>query len=516
MTTLTTRQRDLLSLLIESDGPVVASVMAERMQLTPRQVNYDLKGLRAWLAKRDISLNAKPGVGAELICSGAKSEALLLELKRSEQFQLVLSIEQRQQLFALTLLVADKPIILNQLQLWSQLSRTTILKDLDVVEEWVKTNGLKLNRRPNYGFDIVGSEQLKRQAIATLLWSQTSLGKPLTIIDFAKGLSFSMDGDAKLLPLVAKVDKAIGNWDVKRSYGHVAFAEAQLGGRFTDDAVRIIALVFAIQYDRVNSGHTVDKVDQTDLSWLQARDVWEIASDIARHLGRHLNGNWPITEIAQIAMYLLTAPRNERWPDDLQTDRSFSELINKLMQVIVDAYKLPALANDKTLHDGLVTHIVPACLRYRFKIWFPTDFSDAELPAKLKFERDLSSELAQIIEQRMEVVLPQGEINNIAMMLRAAYIREHPGRVRDVIVVCPSGMASAQLLVARLSARFSGMGTFRVVSLRELGQGRIDSAELVITTVPLGPSINTYQKNVIQVHPLLLPEDVEKITRWLA
>ena len=82
-------------------------------------------------------------------------------------------------------------------------------------------------------------------------------------------------------------------------------------------------------------------------------------------------------------MHLLTAPRNERWPDDLEIDKSFSELIDELVQIIVDAYQLPSLAQDKTLRDGLVTHIVPACLRHRFHIWVPSDSSETELAEKL-------------------------------------------------------------------------------------------------------------------------------------
>ena len=45
-------------------------------------------------------------------------------------------------------------------------------------------------------------------------------------------------------------------------------------------------------------------------------------------------------------------------------------------------------------------------------------------------------------------------------------------------------MATAQLLVARLKARFPRMGKFRVVSLRELDQEILILLELIITTVP--------------------------------
>ena len=61
---------------------LVAADMADQLQLTPRQVNYGLKGLRAWLAQRDIVLNATPGVGAEIICSTEKVSVLVRNLTR--------------------------------------------------------------------------------------------------------------------------------------------------------------------------------------------------------------------------------------------------------------------------------------------------------------------------------------------------------------------------------------------------------------------------------------------------
>jgi hypothetical protein len=54
-----------------------------------------------------------------------------------------------------------------------------------------------------------------------------------------------------------------------------------------------------------------------------------------------------------------------------------------------------------------------------------------------------------------------------------------------------------------------------VLSLRELNEARVQAADLVIITAPPPRSLAQYD-NVIRVHPLLLPEDVEAITTWLS
>ncbi len=515
MSTLTTRQRDILQLLLEANGPLGAGELAEQMQLTPRQVNYGLKGLKKWLAQRDVALEVTPGVGAELACSADQGRVLTQELTRDAHFQLVLSVEQRQQLLALMLLVAEEPFILYQLQQLAQVSRTTILKDLDAVEAWLESGGLHLERRQNYGVWVAGPEHLLRQALAALLWGETTLGQPLTKMTHTHGLTFELQTDADLLPIVKQASAAMKAWDTRRTFGQVAYAEDQLGGRFTDDAVLFLALVLAIQTQRVQGGRLIDG-EGINWTWLQESTVWATAVQIARHLGRKVHGNWPDSEIAAIAMHILAAPRNERWPGDLEIDQAFTELIDELVQHTVAAYDLPGLEQDKTLRDGLVIHIIPACLRHRFGLWLPSSYPAMNLSEKYAVERNLAHSLAEVIQARTAVSLPESEINNIALLLRAAYIREQPNRVQEVIVVCPSGMATAQLLVARLKTRFPRLGNLRVVSLRELNQHVTAAAELVITTVPLPDSTIKNQRNVIQVHPLLLPEDIEKITQWLA
>jgi mannitol operon transcriptional antiterminator len=515
MTSLTTRQRDILQLLVESGEPIGSADLAKQMKLTSRQVNYGMKGLRVWLEQRDVDLKITPGVGAQLLCSPEKCKELLRELTTDAGFQLVLSVDERQQLIALILLVADEPIILYQLQQLTEVSRSTILKDLEPIESWINTQELLLERRTNYGFGILGTEKARRKALSTLLWGQTPLGKPLTKMAHAKGLIFELGTDANLMPIVAKVSSILKRWDVQRTFRQVAFAEAQLDGRFTDDAVLDLALNLAVQTDRVQSGNIV-LIDEPTLTWLRSLNIWSVAAQIAKHLGWRTNTKWPETEIAYGAMHFLTAPRNDRWPGDLEIDHIFTQLIDELLQQIVNSYGLPHLAHDKTLRDGLVIHIIPACLRRRFKLWSPAEASQTELSNKYSFEWELATSLGKIIEKRTAVTLPDNEINNIALLLRAAYIREHPNLIQEVIVVCPSGMATAQLLVARLKARFPRLGILRVVSLREIDQTIIENAELIITTVPLTNVPIEQQDNVIQVHPLLLPEDIETITQWFA
>lgn len=514
MSALTTRQRDLLQHLLDAEGPLASAVLAERMDLTPRQVSYGLKGLQRWLAQRDVQLKATPGVGVALDCSGEEVANLRKELNGGKQFQLILTPEQRQQLLALLLLDADEPFILQQLQQFMDVSRTTVLADMDGLEPWLAQHDLQLKRRPNYGIEVSGSEQARRQALGAWAWGETPFGPALIQLTHGEELLFTLQDDARLLPVVQRTAAIVRRWDMQRVFSQVAYAERQLGGRFSDDAVLYLALCFAIQATRVKDGFVV-RVGDDDAAWLKARTVWPVAAEMAKRACWGVGQPWPEEEVAFIAMHLLAAARNERWPGDLEVDDAFTELVDGLMQQIAARYEIAALEHDRTLQDGIVVHAVPAYLRWRFGLWMPSPPAATTLSPKYAFEHHLARELAEKMEQRLGVRLPEGEINNIALMLRAAYIRERPSRVREVLVVCPSGMATAQLLVARLKTRFQRLSEPTVLSLRELNTGRMASADLVITTTPLPRNYEDFA-SVIQVHPLLLPEDVEAITNWLS
>ena len=514
MTAITTRQRDLLHLLLNSNVPLGAAKLAAHMQLTPRQVNYDLKGLKKWLANQNVILTATPGVGVIINSTPEQNLRLSNKIGSDDRLQLVLTAEQRQQLLSFLLLVNDEPTILYQLQQLTDVSRSTILKDLDAISEWFDCWQLRLERRPNFGIWVEGNEHKRRQATLGLLWGETPFGEPLTLITHSSGVVFTLGDDADLLPIVQQTVVKIQQWHTDRTLSQVAYVEKQFNGRFSDDAVRFLALAWAIQTNRIRQQHYISTIP-ISLDWLKTLVVWPVAEKIAKRLGWHSQRGVPEAETAVLAMHILSAPRNDRWPGDLDIDNTFTSLIDRLMIQIQKAYGLPTLRLDNTLQDGLVTHIIPACLRHRFQLWMPSSLLNTKLAEKYVVEHELAHQLAETVKQHTGAILPEDEINNIAMLLRAAFIRERPNRAQEVIVVCPSGMATAQLLVARLKSRFPRLGTIKVISLRELNETRAAAAELIITTAPL-PSVIREKTDVIQVHPMLRPEDVEAITQWLA
>ncbi len=514
MASLTTRQRDLINFLLTHPGPIVVSDIARQMELTPRQVTYSLKGVRSWLQDRDVELRVTPGIGIELLWSEEEQDSIKNELFADANFQLVLSVGQRQQLFTLNLLISDEPLILFNLQQVGQVSRTTILKDLEGVGEWVLEFGLNLERRPNYGIWISGPERNKRQALAALLWGDIPFDDSLWQMTHVDGLKFGLSQDAHLMPILEEVNALVEKLNTKAMMSLVATAEASLGGRFSDQGVLHLALAIAILAYRIDEGQFLNFDHISDFE-LDDHPVWAVAQQLLRKLYVNVDAQSLQAETTMIAILLLSCAKSDRYPGDLETDFRFPALIEMMMKTIGEAYELEELSGDATLRDGLIANVLPACHRKRFRVWTPVPIqSDILSNQKYAFENQLSRHLADEIDYATGIKLSTADITNLAFLLRAAYIRERPYQLREVVVVCPSGMATAQLLMARLKARFPRLGNVTVISMREVDSERLREVDLIITTVPLA-GLDT-AVDIIQVHPQLLPEDVSRITEWLA
>ena len=511
---LTNRQRDILKILLEAGKPISSVELAGLLRLTPRQVIYSMPAVREWLKQHNEDLNIHPGSGFSLIITRKQALDLQQEINFHSSTQIVLSISQRQQLLALFLLIKPGPFILSQLEEILQVSRMTVFKDLDEIEAWFSEGGIKLTRKPHFGVQAECTEKARQQAIAKVIWGETPFSKdPVAEVTHVDGLAFDLKGHVHLLPILEYVNTFLSHINIRRTVALVTKAEEQLGGRFTDDAVLNLALIFAIMANRVQGGHHLE-MDERLANELKTLPIWPVAGFISHRLGSESNSVWKNMDIAGIAMELLAAPRNEILPGELVRNQGFELDIRRIMEYISEAFTISKLKHDQTLQNGLLNNIIPACFRQRFNLWFPDSLNKVDLPEQSERELGIAGGIVDIVRENTGVLLNENDVNILVMLLRAAYIRNR-SYLEHVIVVCPSGMATAQLLVARLTARFPYLSSVEVVSMRDLTYALMLSADLILTTVPL-PRQYSDNPKVIRVHPLLMPEDIEAITRFLS
>lgn len=500
--------------MLNMDAPVGASTLGQQLHLTPRQVQYGLREVKSWLVQRQTEVRHVPGVGIQILCTPEQRQHLLRELSSQSRFQLILTPDQRQQLLALVLLLANEPRTLGQLQNDFEIARVTVLKDLDAATVWLAMFGLTVARRQHRGCWVAGSELARRQALAALLWGDVPHAQPLLSTTHRQGLVFTLAQDAALLPILSDLLRQLGGWDLPTAEATVATMERELGGRFTDESALQLALHIATQARRVRQQHYVAIAPEA-LGWLRTLPIWPLASREGVRLWPGLPPHVAEAETAALALQMLSSVRDEPWRKLGQQSGLVADMLAQFMADIGRAYSAPELADDQLLRDGLEAHILPACVRQRFGLWGTARATGEIQTERYAFERGVAARIAAQIAAETGVVLPPSAHDDLVLLLRAAIVRARPERARHVLVVCPSGMATTQLLVARLKARFPRFGTFEVLSIRELNAERIIGADLIITTVPL-PIAGELPVEVLHVHPMLSPEDITALMQWMA
>jgi len=125
----------------------------------------------------------------------------------------------------------------------------------------------------------------------------------------------------------------------------------------------------------------------------------------------------------------------------------------------------------------------------------------------------VASEIVAALHPVGDAVVPQEEVGFLTMYLAGSLERNRLRPKTRVTVVCPAGMATAWILVSRLSAEFPNVEITRVVS-KTAFESDLDVAatDLVVSTVPLD-QLSSVQ--TVVVSPLLRERDLRHLSRIL-
>jgi transcriptional antiterminator len=87
MITFTTRQREILKIILEANRSVGSVELANMLHITSRQVNYSMKGVIVWLHQHDQDLSVVPGVGfaVKLTADQTRTLSPLMSLKEIQE-----------------------------------------------------------------------------------------------------------------------------------------------------------------------------------------------------------------------------------------------------------------------------------------------------------------------------------------------------------------------------------------------------------------------------------------------
>lgn len=169
MQQLTKRESQLLIYLLEMTEPVTIKQLAEKESVSVRTIKYDLDDIRDWLIERNQELHSKRSQGIWLSVSDSDRIKLKSELMDVNRLELFADQGLRINRLLIMLLVTKEAITALKLANALEVSKDTIMNDLDELEHHFLKEGLVLNRQTRKGFWITGKERLVRLTIEEIL-----------------------------------------------------------------------------------------------------------------------------------------------------------------------------------------------------------------------------------------------------------------------------------------------------------------------------------------------------------
>ncbi len=482
---LSLRQQKLLHLLMQAEDALTGAELASGLQVTSRTIRSDVKMLTDKLQENGAYIALKRGKGYELIIDDYKYFRSFLQraVAGNEDDTIPADPSERMEYMLRRLLLSEDYIKIEHFVKELYISETSIKNGLKEVKKILRRFSLDLEKRPNYGLKIVGSEAKMRICMAEFVFH-------------------SEDQPYQVLPAheLEKIEEIV----LKRT------KEASI--LLSDIGKSNLITHIAIACKRILHDNYVS-MPEKELDAIMEEKEYTVAKAIVKDLQTSLGTAFPEEEIAYIAVHLLGTkiisyqPAAEVNILDM-IEKNILELSKKLLNEAEQVMQL-GISSDEELIYGLCLHLKPAINRYKFGLSIRNPMLK-EIIKNYPVAFDAAILMGEKLKQETGMAINQEEIGYIALHIGAAMERKKAkGKAKRCLIVCATGVASAQLLYHKLQATFGNklqiVGTANVFDMHKYDLGSLD---FIISTIPIQRKITV---PVIDVNTILRDEDIARL-----
>ncbi|MFB7817739.1 BglG family transcription antiterminator [Paenibacillus chitinolyticus] len=494
------RSTRILTLLQQAADYVSLEELMQKLGISRRTVYYDMEKINDWL--KTIHLPPVEYVRAAGYYLPDESRKGIPELAGQLPVQqYYLSPRERLAWLVVHLLSpAGGSLFVHHLTDLLQVSRGTVLKDLNIVRPELEALKLKLTYDRKQGYRVRGEESDKRKALAYYF------GQIFGSVGWEQALSRSEDPGS--FDRVLNLFPPMKPDHLKRVYRLIADSERTLGVELTDEMVFNLTTRFLLYTRRIQNKQLIS-IDEDERSVLAHMPEYEAAARIAEGLGYLFDTAIPDEEIAYFTMHLLGARVNR-----MEQMTGSEEVIDKLREAakgMTDAFQRHAcvfLPNREAMEENLLVHLKPAYYRILYGLGLDNPLL-GNIRSKYGEVFELTRRSAAPFEQLVGRRLNDNEIGYLAMHFGGWLRRENtePVERRRAAIVCVNGISASRMLKSQLEHLFSAVDITAVLSLRDYEAFEEESVDFIFSTVPLPDSVVP----VFVVNPILSDKDKEHL-----
>lgn len=508
---LSERCGEILDILINKNEPITIDSISEKLKVSNRTVRNDLIKIEEYLElTKQGKIIKKPRVGVWIKVSSEGKRFLRNIIVKTKGYIEPFSPEKRQLYIIKRLLQSNDSITMQLLADELYVSRVTIYKDLEDVEKWLDKYDLKLKRRQNYGIEIKGIEKCWRKATADLL---SILKDEDELKDMLSNTQNMQPGSRLDFENYMQLKELFPNVDVKKIEQILSEAEEKMDFMLSDEAFDSLLAHIVISIERLNQNKDI-KMDSKQLEAIKQQKEFEVAQWISNRVGEEFSIEIPECEVGYISLHVLGSKVQQSYnvngtKDVLSNmDASIINLARDIISLISNILSVD-LNKDTKLLVGLVLHLRPTINRLKYGLSLRNPIL-SEIKNNFPSVFGASWATSVLFEKHFGVRVNEEEIGYISIHIGAAL--ERLNKNTRAIIVCSSGIGTAQLVAVKIQKSISNLEIVDVVSAHDLNKKADYNFDIIISTIPLKYSLKPF----IQINPLVLECDIEKIKKYMS
>lgn len=488
---ITTREKDIIELIIKTAGKHTASSIAGYLHVSTRTVQRDLKAIEKILQFFQLELVRKTNKG--LLIEG-KNEQIFRLIQHLAKLDPIDQTPHERKLLLLLALLQEEFYTIQILAKDLGVSITTLTTYLDEIEVWLANFNMYIARKRGVGIEIIGTEPNKRKALARffLFYFSEELIESLFLLENGKSkqevLLHYLNPDYLLT-----INKLV-NATFNRSQLHLA----------DSDYIGFIVHI-CITLQRKEDGFLLrtEEEDTTELT-----HEYNLIKKICAELEKVYSISLAKEDLLYLAIILKGSKLQE--VTDLSYDKVMLSQVIRNLIIDVSTKLHVDLTNDFSLYQGLLAHMEPSLYRLEQKMGL---FNPLKEEIKQKYPL-LFMAVKSFVEEEFKDIgdFPDDEIAFIVLHFGSALVMKEEQLSIKALVLCPTGIGTSKMLASRVKKEIIEIDEVEIKSIKDIQEKKnLKSYDLIISTVRL-PFIDI---DYILVSPLLSAENIMAIKSYL-
>lgn len=459
-------QELLLQLFHHQENFITSQELSEALSLSERTIRTYIRSLQSIAYENGAEIIAKQGCGYQLKLHHPMQFELFLNKNRlqpigeTDKKAALETALDRQNYILNKLLIEDEHVYLDSLADTLYVSRSTLSKDISCIKELLQSYSLCIVSKPNYGTWVQGEESDKRSFIMNYFFK----GSRFTSIQEYMDHTRYFDDIPTECFIMIILDECRKN-KIKLS----------------DVMIQNILMHLTLSIKRIEKGLKL-KGFTLDDSFSDCIE-YQTARNIINRLECELHVYFPAEEIAYLTLHLGAKNNRSFDAENVESDEIEEELQDIL--ALMEADSGIALLDDRMLISCLMEHLRPMLIRIHQGIELENPLCEEILTEHCDIFLFVKKHLSQMPSLKNHDI-SDDEWAYLALHFMAAIERLQERNKLQTLVICSTGVGSAQLLKCRIEKEFGDhIHVVREMGYYEMQEKMLQGIDLIISSVNL-------------------------------